>query len=69
MEISHSKIHDLITAARKKEPLSEKAYEYKALTREQVLGMKYNRGETVVDRVTGKEGEVIGGIRETLVTG
>ena len=69
MEISHSKIHDLITQAKKKEPLMEKEYRYSSPTREEVLGMRFNRGETIIDLETGKEGEVIGGIREAVVTG
>ena len=69
MEISHSKIHDLITQAKKKEPLMEKEYRYTSPTREEVLGMRYKRGELVIDKETGKGGEVIGGIRETVVAG
>ncbi len=68
MEISHAKIHDLITRAMKVEPLAEQEYEYRVSTREQVLGMRYNRGEQVIDRVTGKGGEVIGGQREAVIT-
>uniref|UniRef100_A0A6H2A1X2 Uncharacterized protein n=1 Tax=viral metagenome TaxID=1070528 RepID=A0A6H2A1X2_9ZZZZ len=69
MEIEHSKIHDIIVKAKKVEPLSEKEYRYKTPSREVVLGMKFDRGEAVIDRITGEGGEVIGGIKEAVVTG
>lgn len=69
MPISHSKILDVITQAKKAEPLYEKGYSYKTPTREQALGLEYNRGEVIIDKVTGKGGEVIGGTRGTVTQG
>ena len=69
MKISHSKIHDLITQAKKAEPLTEKEYRYTTLSREEALALKFLLGEKIIDRVTGKGGEVIGGTRETVTTG
>ena len=67
--IEHTKIHDLIVQAKKAEPLSEKGYTYLTPSREVLLGMKFERGEVIVDTITGKGGEVIGGIKEAVVTG
>jgi len=67
--ISHSKIHDLIMQAKKAEPLSEKGYTYSVPTREEVLGMRFDRGEHIIDSITGKEGEVIGGTRAAVTEG
>ena len=69
VEISHTRIHDIITQAKKAEPLSEEEYRYMVPSREEVLGMRYKRGETIIDKVTGKEGEVIGGVRAAVTKG
>ena len=69
MVIEHRKVHDIIMQAKKAEPLSEKEYMYITPTREELLGMRYNREEAVVDKVSGKEGKVIGGIKEAVITG
>lgn len=69
MEISHSKIHDIITQARKAEPLSEKGYSYKTLSQEEALALGHLPGDKVIDKETGKGGEVIGGTRATVTTG
>ena len=69
MEINHRKVHDLIVQAKKKEPLSEERYRYITPTREEVLGMRYKRGDDIIDLETGEGGEVIGGIRETVTKG
>jgi len=69
MPVSHSKILDSITQAKKAEPLFEAAYSYKTPSREQALGLSYDRGETVIDKVTGKGGEVIGGTRAAITKG
>lgn len=69
MELSHSKIHDIITRAKKKEPLTEKEYSYSVVSREEVLGMSLLPGEAVIDRETGKEGEVIYGTKAAYVEG
>jgi len=69
MEISHSKIHDLITQAKKAEPLTEKEYRYTTLSREEALALGFLPGEWVKDKESGKRGEVIGGTRETVTTG
>jgi hypothetical protein len=69
MPVNHSKILDSITQAKKAEPLFEKGYSYKTPSREQALGLSYDRGEVIVDKVTGKEGEVIGGTRAAVTEG
>jgi len=69
MELRHSLIHDIITRAKSKEPLTEKQYSYKTLTREEILALTHLPGARVKDRETGKEGEVIAGTRETVTTG
>ena len=69
MEIRHSEIHDVMTRAKKAEPLTEKGYSYETLSPEEVLALSYLPGEKVIDRVTEQGGEVIGGTRETVTTG
>jgi len=69
MEISHSKIHDLITQAKKAEPLTEKEYRYTTLSREEALALGFLPGDRVIDKESKKGGEVIGGTRETVTTG
>ena len=69
MEIRHSLIHDIITRAKKAEPLTEKGYSYKTLSREEVLALSYLPGDRVKDKVSEKGGEVIGGTRATVTTG
>jgi len=66
MVISHSRIHDIIARAKSKEPLAGKEYHYKPLSREEVLALGYTKGERVKDKITGKGGEVIAGIRATV---
>lgn len=69
MEIRHSEIHDIITRAKKAEPLTEKGYLYKTLSREEVLALSYLPGERVKVKESGEGGEVIGGTRATVTTG
>jgi len=69
MELRHSLIHDIISRAKSKEPLTEKKYSYKTLTREEVLVLTHLPGDKVKDRESGKEGEVIAGTRATVTTG
>lgn len=65
-EIDHSAIRDSITRARSYWEEKKEIAKAKGLPREEILGLKYRKGQKVKDTVTGEEVEIIGGTREVV---
>lgn len=64
--IDHTAFQDTITRVLEFWQVKEEISLLKTPQREKILGLKFTPGEKVLDTVTGKEVEIIGGIREII---
>ena len=62
----HGVLLDTITRWRQSVTVKEGPYGFQEITREEALGMTFDRGEPVVDTITGQGGEIIAGTRASV---
>ena len=65
-EIDHTKIQDNMRSSLEYWESKKEKEKIKPKETEEILDLKYKKGEEVVDEVTGKRGEVLGGTRKII---
>lgn len=66
MEIDHSKVMDHVTASKEYWDRGEEKEKLRVKDREEILGLKFKKGQQVRDKVTGEVVEIGGGTREAI---
>lgn len=66
MGLNHGKIQDQITRASESYLRKEGKEQLKVIPKEKILGLKYTRGNKVLDTISGEEVEIVAGTRTTF---